>query len=403
MIKASASLEALSTGNRERRIALILANGKYTQRAPLSKISAAADDLCTKLSLAGFEVTRGDDLSLEAMRALTKQWLQSVELVAQEVFSQEQEASCIAQPPLIFFTFCGHGRSGRFVPIDCARGAPDEAMYCFFEDFLYRLYEALGAGEGFWKPKPSWIKPERDIFGNLVETKAEPVQWQPPNARVICLIESCRRLSPEEQKAFDAQRARIAHGKRHILPCMVAMRPDLANLGGAEWDASRLAFLSQLGAGAPRLLLALSSESTTPSYDVVFLRSFTEGLDKPVKLGGILERAALDTLRRTGHKQRPVLLNLDGGDGNPLTMPLHDIVLAPAACPAMPPRRCNSVPSAANLCSNAVAPSGYPSGRRPPRSRPPPDARQRSSSGRPMARERVQLPALATGGRPPSQ
>ena len=42
----------------------------------------------------------------------------------------------------------------------------------------------------------------------------------------------------------------------------------------------------------------------------VFLRSIIDSIDKPVRLGGILERAALDTLRRTGHQQRPVILSL---------------------------------------------------------------------------------------------
>merc|ERR1711933_228520 len=86
-------------------------------------------------------------------------------------------------------------------------------------------------------------------------------------------------------------------------------------MGGAEWDAARLSFLSRLGPGSPELLMALSSESTTPSYDVVFLRSITEAIDRPVRLGGILERASQDTLRRTGHKQKPVLLTFSESSG----------------------------------------------------------------------------------------
>merc|ERR1712060_1046982 len=116
----------------------------------------------------------------------------------------------------------------------------------------------------------------------------------------------------EEKQAFEEERQRVAHGRRHLLPSLTAHRPDLAHVGGAEWDAMRLAWLARLGPGAPELLLALSSESTTPSYDVVFLRSITEAIDKPVRLGGILERACLDTLRRTGHKQRPVVLTFGG-------------------------------------------------------------------------------------------
>ncbi|CAE7032995.1 mut-7 [Symbiodinium natans] len=57
----------------------------------------------------------------------------------------------------------------------------------------------------------------------------------------------------------------------------------------------------------------------------VFLRSIIDSIDKPVRLGGILERAALDTLRRTGHQQRPVILSL-GGDAT--VEDLRDCVLA---------------------------------------------------------------------------
>ena len=50
---------------------------------------------------------------------------------------------------------------------------------------------------------------------------------------------------------------------------MFACRPELATVGGADWDAARMAWVArQLGREAPQLLLALSSESTTPSYDV---------------------------------------------------------------------------------------------------------------------------------------
>merc|ERR1712060_397220 len=136
----------------------------------------------------------------------------------------------------------------------------------------------------------------------------------------------------EEKQAFEEERQRVAHGRRHLLPSLVAMRPDLASMGGAEWDAARLAFLSRLGPLAPQLLLALSSESTTPSYDVVFLRSITEAIDKPVRLGGILERACLDTLRRTGFKQKPVLVPLHGSQGPLDGFPvLQDVILVPQA------------------------------------------------------------------------
>ena len=41
----------------------------------------------------------------------------------------------------------------------------------------------------------------------------------------------------------------------------------------------------------------------------VFLRSIVDSIDKPLRLGGILERASLETLRRTGHQQKPVVLS----------------------------------------------------------------------------------------------
>jgi len=162
--------------------------------------------------------------------------------------------------------------------------------------------------------------------------------------QIVAVIESCRRLSAVEQKAYEQQRARIASGRRHLLPCVANTRADLAHMGGAEWDAARLSFLARLGPESPQLQLALSSESTTPSYDVVFLRSITEQIDRPVRLSGILERASLDTLRRTGYKQKPVLLSLSDR-----TSSLQDVILAPAptgpadgAAPALQRRRRSS-------------------------------------------------------------
>merc|ERR1712046_515389 len=114
---------------------------------------------------------------------------------------------------------------------------------------------------------------------------------------------------------------------------------------GAEWDAARLSFLSQLGPNSPLLLLALSSESTTPSYDVVYLRSIVEQIDRPVKLVGMLERASLDTLRKTAHKQKPVLLMLcDQTDLASKQSPkLQDLIIAPmSAGPQLPLRRNSS-------------------------------------------------------------
>ena len=41
------------------------------------------------------------------------------------------------------------------------------------------------------------------------------------------VIESCRRLVGDELTAYHSARARAAYGKRHLLPCMQAMRPKI--------------------------------------------------------------------------------------------------------------------------------------------------------------------------------
>ncbi|CAE8594554.1 unnamed protein product [Polarella glacialis] len=293
-----------------RRMALILANGAYTRRAPLSKPVGVAAELRGKLEAMGFAVAGADDQGLAGMRAATKAWLQEVESAAEAISEEEPpRSSNRSEPPLVLlFVFAGHGSAGRFFPVDCPRPAAPEDSFCFFEDLLFRLLEALG-GKQLFATRPSWQRSGGPL-GN--DNSPSELTWHFPGIRIIMVIESCRRLSGEELSAYEAERTRITHGRRHLLPCLTAMRPDLAALGGAEWDAARLAFLSRLGPGAPQMLLALSSESTSPSYDVVFLRSIVEGVDKPVRLGGILERASLETLRRTGHKQKPVLLPLGG-------------------------------------------------------------------------------------------
>jgi len=345
----------------------VLANGAYTHRAPLSRPVGVASELRGKLGALGFLVEGADDQSLDGMKGATDRWLKLVENAVEEAEAAKTEEEVERSPLLLFFAFCGHGCAGRFHPVDVARGSPLEESYCFFDDFLFRLYEKLGEGyERFGRKRPP-----KSRF-SLEDTPRE-VTWYLPGVRIVAVIESCRRLSPEEQQAYEAQRSRIASGKRHLLPSMAALRPDLAHMGGAEWDAARLAFLSELGPGAPRLLLALSSESTTPSYDVVFLRSITEAIDRPVRLGGILERASLDTLRRTGHKQKPVLLTFGGGwpgrggigdgEGGPA---LLDLVLAtpPPICPGPPAsrppmlRKCRS----ASSCSALEMLNGSPSG-----------------------------------------
>lgn len=340
-----------------RRLALLLANGAYTQRAPLSKPVAVAAELKQKLTAMNFQVDGGDNQDLAGMKAASQRWLKQVESVAESIAEEDERAARQLQnghprrssePPLILmFVFAGHGCAGRFFPVDCGKPATPEQTFCFFEDFLFRLFEILG-GKILFQPKRASRQRPTGPFGYLEEDSPRVPSWHLEGVRIFVIIESCRRLTGEELKAYESERTRIVHGKRHLLPCMQAMRPDLAALGGAEWDAARLAFLSKLGPGAPQLLLALSSESTTPSYDVVFLRSISESLDKPVKLGGILERASMDTIRRTGHKQKPVVLNFGFSDG----LPLQDLVLAPSAASTVfqgqPPR-----PSA--LCAAAAA------------------------------------------------
>mmetsp|Transcript_146498 Transcript_146498/g.365323 ORF Transcript_146498/g.365323 Transcript_146498/m.365323 type:complete len:434 (+) Transcript_146498:107-1408(+) len=342
---APAAAAAAGGDDAFRRLALVLANGAYTQRAPLSRPVGVAAELCQKLEAMGFEVFSADNQDLAGMRSAALRWIRAVEEAANDAEEQalrSQEGLCPRPGTLLlFFTFCGHGSAGRFFPVDCPRGAPPQASFDFFEDLLYKLYAALGGCDDCGRKWPHWKAPsDRGPFPGLGGVSSEPLNseplqlWKAPgSARLIVVIESCRRLSKEEQKAFDEEKARVANGKRHLLPSVVAMRPDLAALGGADWDASRLSFLSRLGLAAPQLLLALSSESTTPSYDVVFLRSITEAIDRPVRLGGILERAGLDTMRRTGHKQKPVLLALGcaaqpGCHGASRQPALQDMVLA---------------------------------------------------------------------------
>ncbi|CAK0808641.1 unnamed protein product [Prorocentrum cordatum] len=339
-----------------RRLALVFANGAYRHRRPLSKPVAAAAELRGKLLAMGFEVDGGQDEGLDGMRSATARWLRRVESATS---SAEEDSPA---PLLIFFAFCGHGGSGRFYPVDCPRGRNPEGTYCFFADFLDPLYEILSwrtIGEDV--ERPLWALGGQSLQQHLAQWGGAGTRhWRLPGCvHVVSLIESCRRLSPEEQEAYEDARARVAAGRRHILPSLAAQRPDLAHIGGAEWDAARLGGLGDLGAGSPQLLLALSSESTTSSYDAVFLRSVTEAIDRPVRLGGILERAGLDTLRRTGHRQRPVLLVLgapSAGGGGAAT---QDLVLAegPAqprargAAPSPPPcgRPVVRMPSLASL------------------------------------------------------
>merc|ERR1719359_2609044 len=99
-------------------------------------------------------------------------------------------------------------------------------------------------------------------------------------------------------------------------------------MSGALWDADEFSFLIPKTPEDPRFTLALSSESTRASYDAHFLRAIVEAIDRPVKLGGILERAKLDTMRRTGFQQTPIIMNLTGNNDE---ASLLDTVLATTA------------------------------------------------------------------------
>ncbi|CAK9110019.1 unnamed protein product [Durusdinium trenchii] len=274
-----------------KRLALLLANGAYTIRAPLSRPVAVSTAMAKKLEVA------------------TEEWLSDVATAVDSFAEESSDRRFDDEPPLLLLcSFCGHGAAGCFFPVDSKRPCPQEESFSFFEDLLFPLLHVLGLA--FEHGTPAWLL---------------------PGVRIFMIIESCRRLLKDEHEAYQATKTQVAQKKRHLLPCVQAMRPDLA-FGNAMWDQQRLAFLSHLGRlghGAPELLLALSSESTTASYDVVFLRSIVESIDKPLRLGGILERASLDTLRRTGHQQKPVILSFGPADAKQeRRMKLEEYVLA---------------------------------------------------------------------------
>lgn len=260
-----------------RRLALLLANGAYTIRAPLSRPVEVSAALAEKLRAMDFSVRSAEDQTLSGMKAATEDWLSEVADALDKVQSEMGRPKDFVdpeppEPPLLLFSYCGHGAAGCFFPVDCGRPCEREDTYCFFEDLLFRLFKVLG--------RPASELFRCDFSGETGATKTH-----------------------------------VAYQKRHLLPSVQALRPDLA-FQNAMWDQRRLAFLRHLGPDAPEILMALSSESTTASYDVVFLRSIVDSIDKPVRLGGILERASLETLRRTGHQQKPVVLSFGGGERN---------------------------------------------------------------------------------------
>jgi len=285
-----------------KRTALLLANGAYTIRAPLSRPVAVSAALAEKLKVMDFKVRSADDQNLQGMKVATEEWLSDIA----DMDSEPEDL----EPPLLLFSYCGHGAAGCFFPVDCGRPCAREETFCFFEDFLFRLFDVLGQ-------RPANIF-HHDTCGDI------HASWLLPGIRIVVIIESCRRLLKDERQAYEATKSELQMRKRHLLPSVQALRPDLA-FQNAVWDQRRLAFLRHLGPNAPEILMALSSESTTASYDVVFLRSIVDSIDKPVRLGGILERASLDTMRRTGHQQKPVVLTF-GGAG--LERRLEECILA---------------------------------------------------------------------------
>mmetsp|Transcript_54422 Transcript_54422/g.129697 ORF Transcript_54422/g.129697 Transcript_54422/m.129697 type:complete len:383 (-) Transcript_54422:76-1224(-) len=311
------------------RLALVLANGAYTSRAKLSKPVAAAVELRSKLSQMGFEVHGEDDQDLIGMQQATQRFLKALQSVVEQLRAEDGvEGNAAAAPTTIFIAFCGHGAAGRFLPIHHpVKGSVTEDSFSFFDDLLFQLYRTLGVAvsrnkAGTWPPfvpkqsrsfeaaeglSPFHFSPARSKSRSVEDFGGYAIEV-PISADIIAVIDTCRRLSHAQQQEFEAQRLRVAQGRRHLLPSFAALRPDLMQFDGAAWDAASLDFLNHFGPQTPQLLLGLSSESTTPSYDAVFLRSITEAIDRPVRLGGILERASLDTQRRTGYKQKPVLL-----------------------------------------------------------------------------------------------
>mmetsp|Transcript_107537 Transcript_107537/g.213574 ORF Transcript_107537/g.213574 Transcript_107537/m.213574 type:complete len:388 (-) Transcript_107537:25-1188(-) len=312
-----ASVSSRQKSGVSRRLALVLANGAYLHRGKLSLAVDVCTEFRTKLDAMGFEVVGADDQDLEGMRAATRRWLELVRNTIDVTANASTSAKTANQgePPLVLLVaLCGHGRAGQLFPVDASRETQMSSMYCFMEDLLIPLYNILGGnaclGRRTTKPAPSVWRSVGSVDGPF-----EP-SWYLPGVQLVALVESCRRLSSEDQEVYNQSRLRVANGRRHLLPSLAAFRPDLDPLSGGDWDAARFASLSRLGGvGAPRVLLALSSEATTASRGAIFLRSITDAIDRPVRLGGILERASQATLRRTGHKQRPVLLSIGGAGG----------------------------------------------------------------------------------------
>eukprot|EP00746_Dinoflagellata_sp_MGD_P007681 gnl/MRDRNA2_/MRDRNA2_115247_c0_seq1.p1 gnl/MRDRNA2_/MRDRNA2_115247_c0~~gnl/MRDRNA2_/MRDRNA2_115247_c0_seq1.p1 ORF type:complete len:359 (+),score=57.27 gnl/MRDRNA2_/MRDRNA2_115247_c0_seq1:80-1156(+) len=320
----------------ERRLALVFANGEYHHRRKLSKTVSASQELEQKLMTLGFEVTCAVNQDLHSMSSQTRDWLRIVE---------QAEDSDDTRPLFLLFCYCGHGHGGTFLPIDTPQGPVQlEKCYSLVDGLLLPLIKALGSPGS---NDDDSIQPLLKLLslGGSREMKAPKKGFDPfnpfdpwdlppcpaksrkvrPPVQVLIVVEACRKLASQDKQAFEMQRARIERGHRHLIPSFATAQRGPRHMSGALWDADEFSFLVPKNPEDPRFTLALSSESTMASYDAHFLRSIVDAIDKPVKLGGILERAKLDTMRRTGFKQTPAIMNLAGNRGE---FTMLDTVLA---------------------------------------------------------------------------
>jgi len=215
-------------------------------RGKLSLTVAVCTDLRAKLDAMGFEVVGANDQNLEGMRAATHGWLELVRNTVDVITNEDVSTKTANQnePPLILLVaLCGHGRAGQLFPVDVSRETQASGMYCFKEDLLSPLYGILG-GNACLGRRPT--KPAPSIWRHVgsVDDPLEPT-WHPQGVHLVALVESCRRLSSEDQEVYEQSRLRVANSRRHMLPSLAAFRPDLTPLGGGDWDASRLASLSR--------------------------------------------------------------------------------------------------------------------------------------------------------------
>ena len=132
-----------------------------------------------------------------------------------------------------------------------------QESYCFFEDFLFRLFEVLGFsgfnGRRLFEGGASWLGSFLRAWNDFSDflsfslkisevlrkcnrvirpfAKTSTSQaWLLGGVRIFVIVESCRRLLKDEQLAFQQSKAQIQQKKRHLLPSVQAMRPGLRSL-----------------------------------------------------------------------------------------------------------------------------------------------------------------------------